>query len=205
MTKMNEEQDYQRLDNQISQIITRLEKIESQLEKVIDFSDRIEKIEDNLLLVADINRYAQLRDYLAAGRWFDADIETINIIMAISGHSKLEELKPTDIEIFPGNALRVIDNLWLKYSEGKFGFSVQLKIYKSVGGHLEATIAQDQDFVDKWGEKVGWRVNKKWRKCEDLDFSLNAPTGCHPSQWWNSPYGSKMTNYFLARLMRCGF
>ncbi|MGL4881256.1 MAG: GUN4 domain-containing protein, partial [Waterburya sp.] len=30
-----------------------------------------------------------------------------------------------------------------------------------------------------------------------------APVGCHPSRWWNSPYGSKMTNFFLGRLITC--
>ncbi|WP_258316433.1 GUN4 domain-containing protein [Cylindrospermopsis raciborskii] len=30
--------------------------------------------------------------------------------------------------------MRTIDNLWLKYSQGKFGISVQQEIYKNLGG-----------------------------------------------------------------------
>ncbi len=113
-----------------------------------------------------------------------------------------ENLKPEDIQNFPVNVLKVIDKLWLKYSKGRFGFSVQLDIYKSLGGSLETMISQDKKLTEKWGEKLGWRVDNQWQKCENLDYSLGAPVGCHPSQWWNSPYGSKMTNFFLMRLLK---
>ncbi|MDY7021282.1 MAG: GUN4 domain-containing protein [Cyanobacteriota bacterium] len=205
MTLVNEDSNSQSLEQQVNQLSTRVEQLEKQLEKVLQISTKIEKIEEDLMLVSDVSRYAKLRSYLQDKRWFDADIETINLIMAILGHSRLEELKPEEIQMFPCNSLRVIDNLWLKYSQGRFGFSVQLEIYKNCGGDREATIAQNQKIVETWGEKLGWRADNKWLRCESLDFSLKAPLGCHPSQWWNSPYGSKMTNYFLARLMSCGF
>ncbi|MEL7038898.1 MAG: GUN4 domain-containing protein [Cyanobacteria bacterium J06592_8] len=205
MTPVNEDSNSQSLEQQIHQLNRRVEQLETQLEQALNISTKIEKIEEDLMLVSDVNRYAKLRSYLQDKRWFDADIETINLIMAITGHNRLEELKPEEIQMFPCNSLRVIDNLWLKYSQGRFGFSVQLEIYRSCGGDREATIAQNQKLVEQWGEKLGWRADNKWLRCESLDFSLNAPLGCHPSQWWNSPYGSKMTNYFLARLMSCGF
>jgi len=37
---------------------------------------------------------------------------------------------------FPCQDIRTIDQLWVKYSQGKFGFSVQKEIYLSVGGKL---------------------------------------------------------------------
>ena len=101
------------------------------------------------------------------------------------------------------NQLRVIDKLWTTYSEGHFGFSAQVELYQSVGGSLNSTITQDNSMIERFGDKSGWRVEGQWQKCEDLDYSLNAPKGCHPSRWWNSPFGSKMINYFFARLMTC--
>lgn len=189
---------------QMRQLLERVEQLENKLNQVLSLSERIDAVESDISLVPDVQRYDKLRQCLAEEQWYYADMETIQLIITIAGHTELEELTPEEIAIFPCGALRVIDNLWSKYSEGKFGFTTQLKIYKQVGGDLETTLEQNQQIVEKWGEKVGWRDNDRWLKCSQLDFSLNAPVGCHPSQWWNSPFGSKMTNYFLARLIRCG-
>ncbi|MGB3534400.1 MAG: GUN4 domain-containing protein [Microcoleaceae cyanobacterium] len=190
---------------QVGQLLERIEQLENQLNQVLSLSERIDAVESDISLVPDVQRYDKLRKCLAEKRWFDADTETIQLIITIAGETELEELTPEEIASFPCGALRVIDNLWSKYSQEKFGFSTQLKIYKEVGGDLETTLEQNQAIVEQWGEKVGWRDDKRWLKCDQLDYSLNAPIGCHPSRWWNSPFGSKMTNYFLARLIRCGF
>ncbi|XPM53081.1 MAG: GUN4 domain-containing protein [Leptolyngbya sp. IPPAS B-1204] len=126
------------------------------------------------------------------------------MIQAVTGEPNLEDITPDDMRQFPCSTLRVIDNLWQTHSQGKFGFSVQIKIYQDVGGTLETTIAQDRTMIERFGERVGWRANEKWIKCDDLDYTLSAPLGCHPSRWWNSPFGSKMTNYFFNRLLTCG-
>ncbi|MGQ4647820.1 GUN4 domain-containing protein [Lyngbya aestuarii] len=209
MANLNSEDDFNlstqlsELKTQLSQIGARLEVIEKSLDQVSTLSKRISRLEENFLLVADVHRYQRLRDYLATGSWSEADQETIRLIQDIAGQTDLEELRPNDIRTFPCSGIRIIDQLWLTYSDGRFGFSVQLHIYQSVGGTLNTTIEQNQDILEKWGEQVGWRRNNKWLKCSELDYSLNAPVGCHPSRWWNSPYGSKMTNYFLSRLMSC--
>ncbi|WP_013324701.1 GUN4 domain-containing protein [Gloeothece verrucosa] len=184
----------QELSNQLAEI-------KLQLTRLTELSSRLAWVEETLLLVEDIYRYEKLQKALLEGDWFEADLETIKIILDLTGKDK-DNLKPEDIQYFPVASLKVIDKLWLKYSQGKFGFTVQLKIYQQLGGNLDTTIAKDQKLIEKWGEQLGWRDNHQWRKCDELDYSFNAPTGCHPSQWWNSPYGSKMTNYFLARLIK---
>ncbi len=189
----------------ISQLLERIEHLENQLSQVLALVGRVDTLESDLLLVTDVQRYQKLRKFLSEERWFEADLETIQLIVSLSGNQRLEELTPEQIQKFPSSALRVIDNLWKKYSQDKFGFSVQLKIYKQVGGDLESTREQNQQIREKWGKQLGWRDDKRWLKCEQLDYSLNAPLGCHPSQWWNSPFGAKMTNYFLARLIQSGF
>ena len=183
------------------EITTQLTEINLKLSQLSELSVRLAWIEETLLLVEDVYRYENLHKSLMEGDWFEADLETVKIILEITGKDK-DNLKPEDIQNFPATTLKVIDKLWHKYSQGRFGFAVQLKAYKELGGNLETTIAKDQKLIEKWGETLGWRENHQWRKCEELDYSLNAPLGCHPSQWWNSPYGSKMTNYFLARLMK---
>lgn len=168
-----------------------------------DLSQRVHQIEKTLLLLADIHRYGRLQNLLAAGNFWQADLETIAILLSISGAPNLEAITPNDVRRFPCHELRVIDILWTTYSQQRFGFSAQVQLYQSVGGSLDTTIAQDDSIIVRLGEKVGWRKNNTWQKCDDLDYTLNAPPGCHPSRWWNSPFGAKMTNYFLARLITC--
>ena len=166
-------------------------------------SEKLSAIENNLSLVSDIVRYRPLRDMLAAEKWEEADKETIRLIADIAGHEDLEEFRPDEVQYFPCVHLQVIDNLWLTYSKERFGFSIQVRIYQEEGGNIETTIEQDSNIIKRWGKRLGWRADNRWRKCDELDWTLDAPLGCHPSRWWNSPFGSKMTNYFLARLINC--
>lgn len=190
------------IQTQLAQLSNQLSEIKPHLEQLSTLSGKVSQIEESLLLVSDVYRYKKLQQYLASGNWFEADKETIQVILDVAG-KPIEELTPEDIRNFPCNAIATIDQLWLKYSQNRFGFSIQLAIYQNLGGSLEKTLEQDRNLVEKWGEQVGWRSGERWKKCDELDYSLNAPIGCHPSRWWNSPYGSKMTNYFLARLMGC--
>lgn len=200
--------EFQPSESQSSELMTRLTAIETQLQQfgqiLTTISDRLTRSENSLMLVTDVQRYQKLQELLAAGDFREADWETIRVIQAVTGEPNLEDITPDDMRQFPCSTLRVIDNLWQTHSQGKFGFSVQIKIYQDVGGTLETTIAQDRTMIERLGERVGWRANEKWIKCDDLDYTLSAPLGCHPSRWWNSPFGSKMTNYFFNRLLTCG-
>lgn len=182
---------------------TQLETQTQHLNQPLSLAERVEKIEATLLLIADVYQFQRLDELLAAGNWREADLETIQVIVEITGQTDLESITPNDVKQFPCNQLRVIDKLWTTYSKEQFGFSAQVQQYQSVGGSLKTTIVQDYAMIERFGDQVGWRVNGQWQKCDDLDYTLNAPKGCHPSRWWNSPFGSKMTNYFFARLIAC--
>lgn len=164
---------------------------------------KLTSLEQRLIMIGDIYRYERLQQLLSSDQWFEADKETIRLIADIEGVSNLEDLSPSDIRKFPCGELQVIDKLWTTYSDGRFGFSVQLQAYQELGGTIETTVEQNQALLEQWGDRLGWRAGDRWRKCDELDYSRSAPIGCHPSRWWNSPYGSKMTNYFLGRLMTC--
>jgi hypothetical protein len=190
-----------------SEVLTRLSAIEGQLQQVSQIlstlTDRVSRSEERLMLVSDVYRYKKLQDLLAAGDLWEADWETIRVIQAVTGEADLESITPDEMREFPCHALRVIDGLWTTYSKGHFGFSVQMQIYQSVGGSIETTISQDTKTIELFGEKVGWRVDNRWVKCDDLDYTMSAPLGGLPSRWWNSPFGSKMTSYFFNRLLTC--
>ncbi|MGF1492835.1 MAG: GUN4 domain-containing protein [Microcoleaceae cyanobacterium] len=213
--KVPSSDDNQSLLPEIQQLLTQMsseiKQVNQEIRRLSDLPERIAQLERRLMVVGDLYRYEALHEQLAAHQWFDADKETVNLIAAIANVSELEDLSPRDIRGFSCGELQVIDRLWTTYSEGRFGFSVQLQVYQSLGGNLETTIGEDQQLIERWGAELGWRSGvsqkkpegERWRKCDELDFSLNAPKGCHPSRWWNSPYGSRMTNYFLNRLITC--
>ncbi|MEH2410972.1 GUN4 domain-containing protein [Nostoc sp.] len=121
--------------------------------------------------------YTRLRDLLAAGEWKEADEETLAVMLKASG-SKEGNNFTQSISIFPCTDLRTIDQLWVKYSDGRFGFSVQKKIYLSVGGKADGEYYKE--VWEKFGERVGWRVKENWISDSDIAFNTSAHEGHLP-------------------------
>jgi hypothetical protein len=195
------------MDGERSQadLAARLEELEARLEGFIQqgLAERIARLEDALTLVTDVERYQPLQRLLKTGKLREADEETVRVILQEAGTPNRDDLTPDAIRLFPCSVLRVVDRLWTTYTGGRFGFSVQLKLYQSVGGTLESALAQDMDTLRRLGEQVGWRENDQWRTLDQARHDLEDPVGCYPVIWWDSPYGAKMVNYFMARLFSC--
>ena len=120
--------------------------------------------------------YTRLRNYLAQGNWKEADKETRRVMLAVAKREKEGWLDVEHIDNFPCADLRTIDQLWVKYSDGKFGFSIQKKIYQGLGGTKE----YESDIWEKFGEKVGWSKESKSLYYEDITFDKKAPEGYLP-------------------------
>ncbi|MGK7903089.1 MAG: GUN4 domain-containing protein [Hormoscilla sp.] len=126
-------------------------------------------------------RYHKLRDLLAAGEWKEADEETALLMLQVAGREKDGWLREEDIENFPCEDLRSIDKLWVKYSNGRFGFSVQKRIWLEEGGKV------DWETECRLGDRVGWRVKGRWQLLSKMTYGLAAPTGHLPVGalvWW---------------------
>jgi hypothetical protein len=127
--------------------------------------------------------YTHLRDLLAAGKWKEADQETLAVMLKAAEREKDGWLDIESIENFPCTDLRTIDQLWVKYSNGRFGFSVQKRIWESVGGNRNA----DNETFEKFGDRVGWRrrrikamLQKEWLAYDEMNFSTQAAVGHLP-------------------------
>ncbi|MCH2244139.1 MULTISPECIES: GUN4 domain-containing protein [Crocosphaera] len=121
--------------------------------------------------------YAKLRDLLAAGNWKEADQETARVMLQAANRVKEGYLTVNDIDNFPCEDLRTINQLWLSYSEGKFGFSVQKEIYHRLGGTRE----YNREVWESFGDAVGWRQGGSWLNSKNLTFaSIKAPSGHLP-------------------------
>jgi hypothetical protein len=134
--------------------------------------------------------YTQLRDLLAAGKWKEADEETLAVMLKASGREKDGWLDIKSIENFPCTDLRTIDQLWLKWSDERFGFSVQKRIWERESGKSDALFYEIYEIWEKFGDRVGWRrrrikamQQKKWLDYNELTFSTNAPRGHLPGRW----------------------
>lgn len=133
-----------------------------------------QKLEVELLSEKGID-YTHLRDLLAAGRWKEADEETAN--RTLGAASRIEEgwLRLKDIDNFPCEDLRTIDRLWVKYSNGRFGFSVQARIYEELGGTRE----YDSKTWQAFGDRVGWRREGEWLPQKSLTFDQKTAEEAH--------------------------
>ncbi len=123
--------------------------------------------------------YINLRNLLAAKKWKEADEETARVMCKVAGREEKGWLDVEHIDNVPCEDLRTIDQLWVKYSNGRFGFSVQKRIYQSLGGTREF----DRKVWDKFGDRVGWRKNNQWLhyyEHKDLTFSEKAPEAHFP-------------------------
>ncbi|MFM7405094.1 MAG: caspase, EACC1-associated type [Cuspidothrix sp.] len=113
--------------------------------------------------------YTKLRDLLKAGNWKEADHETYLVMLKAVGRQQSDWIRDEELLNFPCTDLRTIDKLWVKYSNGQFGFSVQKEIYLSVGG-----IADGKYYREAWKkftDKVGW----KRRKWVDIVYTKKSP------------------------------
>jgi len=131
--------------------------------------------------------FRQLDRLLASGKWREANEETGRVMCRIMGREKEGGLRVEDCKNFPPKELRIIDQLWLKYSQGKFGFSVQKDIWVKNDGKLDGSY--DYETYEKLGDVVGWRKKGHWLSYSDLTFSSQAPDGHLPGGmevgvWW---------------------
>jgi eukaryotic-like serine/threonine-protein kinase len=130
--------------------------------------------------------YINLRNLLAAKKWKEADEETLRVMLKVAGREEKGWLDTESIEKFPCEDLRTIDQLWVKYSNGRFGFSVQKRIYQSLGG----TSQYDRKVWEAFGDRVGWRKKNEWLYYKDLTFSEKAPEAHLPvTRYGESSYG----------------
>jgi hypothetical protein len=74
--------------------------------------------------------YQKLEDLLKNSQWQTANQETWNILCILLHKNHGTPLTSSDMDRIPCSVFNNIDKLWHKHSNGKFGFSVQNRIYK---------------------------------------------------------------------------
>ncbi|MEB3282649.1 MAG: serine/threonine-protein kinase [Lyngbya sp.] len=127
------------------------------------------------LLNAD---YTELQNLLDQGKWKEADKETEKIMLKVANRETDGWIDSNAIGSLSCADLRELDQLWVKYSDGKFGLSIQKEIYLEMGNPLGKF---QESTYNKFGEFIGWRKNGNWLNYSDLTFDKTAPRGQFPS------------------------
>ncbi len=120
---------------------------------------------------SDIN-YDELQLMLLEQKFEDADRLTSSYLRQLAGKlaKKRGYVFYSEVMNMSCKDLQTIDRLWIIYSRGKFGFSIQAKILKSVGKKYELM----------W-PKIGWKKEGLWtRYPTSFCWSLEAPDGHMP-------------------------
>ncbi|NEQ47291.1 MAG: hypothetical protein F6K00_28630 [Leptolyngbya sp. SIOISBB] len=128
--------------------------------------------------------YSHLQELLRTGQWKDADEETYKVMLQAAGKDAEERgyLKLEEVRNFPCKDLQTIDQLWVHFSGGKFGLSVQKQIWVEVGGKLDFGEGQQAAIAayEKMSDRNGWRVNRNYISYRQVTFDTSAPVGHLP-------------------------
>ena len=116
--------------------------------------------------------YAPLQQALARRQYEEADRLTSAILRELAGADAVRRgyVYYSEVPPIASVDLESLDRLWLVYSQGRFGFSVQLRLLRSLGGRWELL----------W-PRLGWKQGGVWTRYPgSFTWSLEAPDGHLP-------------------------
>ena len=145
------------------------------------------------------SRCHQLEHLLKTQHWREADRETYRLMITTIGKEEGQWFDRADLENFPCEDLRTIDQLWVKYSNGKWGFGVQKRIWQECGSPM--------NYNDEWlkfVDRIGWRKDGKWLDEADLTYDLEkSPSGEFPMGRKRCVEWSRWFSSLAQRLVNC--
>jgi hypothetical protein len=123
-------------------------------------------------------------DYLMQEkRWREADIKNWQFILYSAGREEEGYLELDNVKNFNCKDLKEVDNLWVKNSQGHFGYSVQKKIWKRTGNSLDFDWEKgewrnwNENGYNEFGMSVGWKEKEGkwivWGEPESLPMNLS--------------------------------
>ncbi|MGB3405550.1 MAG: serine/threonine-protein kinase [Microcoleaceae cyanobacterium] len=138
--------------------------------------------------------YTKLQHLLASRRWKAADQETWVVLSQALGLKNKKYLHYYHLQELPCKDLKTINQLWIKYSQNRFGFSIQSQIYQEV--------AED---YGQFCVRVGWLTYHTQHPAKSLQYRLSAPVGHLPFRHWivQSGHWWRHVEVISNRLMEC--
>ncbi|MBD6616027.1 GUN4 domain-containing protein [Komarekiella sp. 'clone 1'] len=106
--------------------------------------------------------FSELEKFLAAQQWEKADKETFAILLNLCGSENSPDgywINEANIKNIKFSDLNYINYLWYKYSNGRFGYSIQKCIWQNITDNFEIDINNIQN--EEWQhfcEHLGWNT-----------------------------------------------
>ena len=116
--------------------------------------------------------FSRLQELLAAGEFEQADLASVRLMCQLAGPAaeKRKWLYFSEVPQLPVTDLRTIDALWRAYSDGKFGYSVQRKLWQNLNKNW-----------DRLWVEIGWKEGNHWTRYPgEFTWDLSAPKGHLP-------------------------
>lgn len=133
--------------------------------------------------------YDVLQQRLARGEWEEADAETRRLLYVLAGEgaAKRKWVYFTEVKNIPSKDLLTLDRLWRAYSDDRFGYSVQRRIWKALDRRWKPFFL-----------KIEWTFgeNSTYKKFPmDFSWAADAPKGHLPLT--NCLRGTQLFEYLL--------
>jgi hypothetical protein len=173
-----------------------------------------------------ISRYSKLEELLQMKQYADADKETTRVMLHVVGLK--DHITEEGMASFPCQDLYSINQLWVNYSNERFGFSVQKRIWDEGGKPRPQDVPPRIDY-----ERFGWDPYQQFGVVvtPSLDFDSMPPgylpfacliwtdcygygqpgmemVGVRKSRWWMKELNDRINDglsAIISRLEACGF
>ena len=116
--------------------------------------------------------YGALQKNLLEQDFEEADRFTNSILRKLAGAGAESRgyVYFSEVGSIPDLDLVTLDRLWIAYSQGKFGFSVQSRLLRALSGRY-----------DRLWPRIGWKIDGVWTRYPSaFTWSMNAPEGHMP-------------------------
>ena len=116
--------------------------------------------------------FGPFQEALLQERFEDADRLTSSFLRKLAGQDaeKRGYVYFTEVGFMCDVDLVTMDRLWVAYSQGRFGFSVQARLLKALKGSY-----------DRLWPRIGWKTDAVWTRYPSaFTWSLDAPEGHMP-------------------------
>ena len=116
--------------------------------------------------------YSDLQRALLKEEFKEADRLTSCALRQLAGDQAVQRGYVYFSEVPPMEALDLttIDRLWIAYSQGRFGFTVQARLLSALGGRY-----------DRLWPKIGWKNDGVWTRYPgSFEWRMDAPEGHMP-------------------------
>jgi GUN4-like len=148
--KFELKKEIQNEEEEIKKLEKKLEETEQSLKivSVLDPQDPTSPIFTESSKAVD---YRKLQDFLDTGKWREANKETWEVMLIATNRERKGWIDSDSFKKFPCKEIQAIDRRWINASEGQFGFSVQMKIWKECGCPMRYN-----DDWRKFLDRIGW-------------------------------------------------